>query len=269
MHPFQKKHTDHPFCTGSSSLQKSIINLSEESQLEAAITASLQESEPQNSDNHTIIFSDDSDTDYISLSPGRKTEDPPCSLSDVRSVGKSSLHTEEMNSNDRNGTEAANCFNGVACSSADNKSNKTRKRPSNNVDGGWSGKKRRTDVDPVCTAMDNIELTRSLSEEESVVPKKPVNGKGRAKGGKGKGKAGGGHQRGAATIVSMSEDTMRGCSVEELLTAGDICKGDISIILFRLPDGTRLQKTFLSNHPIRVSLTLAPIMNINYLTVRN
>lgn len=231
------------------SLQKSIVNLSEESQLEAAITASLQESEPNNSDTPTLIFSDDSDTEC--LSPDRRTEDPQRT---VRSVGKSSLHTEEMKSGDRD-TEAATGFNGVTCSTTAGTS-KTRKRPSNNVGSEWSGKRRRMDMDPVCSAMDSIELTRSLSEEESLVRKKPLNVKGkRAKRGegKGKGKAGGGCGQEAG--VSTPEDccSMRGCCVEDLLAAGDIHKEDVSLILFRLPDGTRLQKTFLSNHPIRVS----------------
>lgn len=235
------------------SLQKSIVNLSEESQLEAAITASLQESEPNNSDTPTLIFSDDSDTEC--LSPDRRTEDPQRT---VRSVGKSSLHTEEMKSGDRD-TEAATGFNGVTCSTTAGTS-KTRKRPSNNVGSEWPGKRRRMDMDPVCSAMDSIELTRSLSEEESLVRKKPLNGKGkRAKGGKGKGKAVGGCGQEAG--VSTPEDccSMRGCCVEDLLAAGDIHKEDVSLILFRLPDGTRLQKTFLSNHPIRVSPSMQEV----------
>lgn len=232
------------------SLQKSVINLSEESQLEAAITASLLESKPQAANN--LVFSDDSDTDYISLSPDKKTEplhSHKSSNSGVRSVGKSSVHVEGVCSGGRT-TESSNGM-------ATGKTCKTRKRPSNGGDDGLSRKKMRADIDPVCVAIDNIELTQSLSEEEGFSgSSRAVNGRGKR--GKGKGKAKGGKSSGKQVAVPGpvgGEDgsIVQGCSVEEMLAAGDIQKEEVSLILFRLPDGTRLQKSFLCNHPVRVS----------------
>lgn len=42
-------------------------------------------------------------------------------------------------------------------------------------------------------------------------------------------------------------------TVEELLVAGVVRQEEVSQILFRLPDGTRLHKSFLCKEPIRVS----------------
>lgn len=226
------------------SLQKSVLNLSEESQLEAAIKASLLESKPHNADNHTLVFSDDSDTDYITLSPDKRekmTVD-----SGVRSVGKSSAHTEGVSSGGRSGkVESAN---GVA-------TRMTRKRASNETDGEWArGKRMRTNIDPVCVAIDNIELTHEDGLGESRVA---INGRG--KGGrrrKGKGKA---------KSCNIPEPTSKDCrSVEEMLAAGSISKEDVSLILFRLPDGTRLQKSFLCNHPVQVCIVCAVPFHLYY-----
>ena len=50
-------------------------------------------------------------------------------------------------------------------------------------------------------------------------------------------------------------------SVEELLESGTIEKHEVSHILFRLPDGSRLQKAFISSHPIKV---MGGIFNVSY-----
>ena len=47
----------------------------------------------------------------------------------------------------------------------------------------------------------------------------------------------------------LSSDTT---DVEKLLETGAIGKDEVSHILFRLPDGTRLQKAFICSHPIKV-----------------
>lgn len=41
-------------------------------------------------------------------------------------------------------------------------------------------------------------------------------------------------------------------SVEELLKSGSVGSHEVSHILFRLPDGSRLQKAFICSHPIKV-----------------
>lgn len=42
-------------------------------------------------------------------------------------------------------------------------------------------------------------------------------------------------------------------TVEKLVETGAIGKDEVSHILFRLPDGTRVQKTFICSHPIKVN----------------
>jgi hypothetical protein len=196
------------------------------------------ESKPQG--NHTLAFSDDdSDTDYISLSPSRRTGD---SATAFQSVGESSTLTQRVSGSGR--TEAANSANGVIDLTTGRDTRKSRKRPSP-VDCGYSGKRMRADIDPVCIAIDNIELTRSLSGDGGNMA---VNGS-RGRKGKGKAKVGNppGEQGMAAPPLSAS-----GPSVEEMLAAGDISKDAVSLILFRLPDGTRLHKSFLCNHSVKV-----------------
>ena len=211
------------------SLQKSVINLSEESQLEAAIKASLLESKPHN--DHTLVFSDDSDTDYIALSPDKRER--KAVGSGVQSIGKSSAHTDGVSSGGR--SESAN---GVA-------TRRTRKRPSNDTDDERAGgKKMRTNIDPVCVAIDNIDLTPSVTEEDRL---SGVAVNGRGKGRRGRGRKG---KERHLTEPATGEDCRR--SVEEMLAAGSISKGDVSVILFRLPDGTRLQQSFLCSHSVQV-----------------
>lgn len=50
-------------------------------------------------------------------------------------------------------------------------------------------------------------------------------------------------------------------SVEELLKCGSIGNHEVSYILFRLPDGSRLQKAFICSHPIKVT---GDILFINF-----
>lgn len=51
-----------------------------------------------------------------------------------------------------------------------------------------------------------------------------------------------------STTVNNSDTN----SVEELLRSGSIGNYEVSRILFRLPDGSRLQKAFICSHPIKV-----------------
>ena len=107
-------------------------------------------------------------------------------------------------------------------------------------------------------AIDNIELTQSTSTGGLVVAdstdSRLFNGKGR-KGKRSKGK-------GKARTTEVDPETPADCidtttttaMVEELLASGDLHKDEVTQILFRLPDGTRLQKSFLSKHPISVSV---------------
>ena len=239
-------------------LQNSVINLSEESQLEAAIKASLQEVCPQATDRQTIVFSDDSDVDYITFSPDEETDtlihssqERDNTLTGAKTIGQPSQASGGI-SNDGRTTDPASLYN----YEDDIHIVKSRKRLSDNKDDqNCPRKKARTDVDPMCVAIDNMELTQSVPNESLVtkdsMDSRMLNGKGR-KGKKGKGKGKAKAEETDPVSRGKCDDTMH--SVEELLASGDICKDEVSQILFRLPDGTRLQKCFLSKHPISVSI---------------
>lgn len=180
--------------------------------------------------------------------------------SDTKTVGQPSVATGGASNNDR--TKA-----GVEFSVSDDSKYRTlagsRKRLSSNNDElkDCPRKRTRTDLDPVCLAIDNIELTRSMSTDNPDVgstDRKISNGKGkRGNNSKGKGKA-----KASETDFVSGDSTSNSLdvTVEELLESGDIHKDDVTQILFRLPDGTRLQKSFLSKHPISVSrLCLAKV----------
>ncbi len=215
--------------------QESIIDLSEESQLEAAITASLEAA-----DNCVLVFSDDSDTDHASRNPDRNKEDP--------------LHHHETTSGGRR------VVKDIRTGGANEMATKgilTRKRLSGSVAGTGREKRMRTDMDPMCKAIDGIELTNSLPEEcvgESSNKVVVVNGKEkRGKRGKGRGKAKGKCKQ-QEVAAPFSDEDVAGCTVDELLARGDIRKEDVSWLLFRLPDGTRCQQSFLCTHPVRVRM---------------
>lgn len=52
------------------------------------------------------------------------------------------------------------------------------------------------------------------------------------------------------TLITINNNSTN--SVEELLKSGSIRSHEVSHILFRLPDGSRLQKAFICSHPIKV-----------------
>lgn len=244
-------------------LQNSVINLSEESQLEAAIKASLQEVCPQATERQTIVFSDDSDVDYISVSPDGETDSQETisTLPGAKTIGQPSQAPGGIDGDDRtkDSADPASSYN------YDYKTHiKSRKRLSSNNEGDQDcpRKKAHTDVDPMCVAIDNMELTQLVPSEGLVlkhsVDNRIFNGKGRkGKKGKGKGKA-----KAEETDPVSRENYVD--TVEELLASGDIHKDEVSQILFRLPDGTRLQKCFLSKHPISVSVCLGSIQQVLY-----
>lgn len=52
------------------------------------------------------------------------------------------------------------------------------------------------------------------------------------------------------TLITINNNSTN--SVEELLKSGSVGNHEVSHILFRLPDGSRLQKAFICSHPIKV-----------------
>lgn len=64
---------------------------------------------------------------------------------------------------------------------------------------------------------------------------------------------------GVQSQTTLNFDSDTNClspTVEELLESGSVRKHEVSHILFRLPDGARLQKAFICSHPIEVNLII-------------
>ena len=125
----------------------------------------------------------------------------------------------------------------------------TRKRP-------------KTDPDPVCNATNNIELLRLSSVENVGVDRRDDRAR-KQEGGGGEGERGGGRggkRRRAATSKESSCDIIsagKGSAdvdphVGGMVERGELQKDQVSQILFRMPDGSRLLKTFLSTACVRV-----------------
>ena len=114
-------------------------------------------------------------------------------------------------------------------------------------------KKSRTNIDPMCAAINNIELERphfedargsDVSDDRKYSRIEEVR----------RGKSATASDSGHASITNSShEDVVGGSTLDEQVVSGRIHKDEVSQILFRFPDGVRLQKTFLSSNLIRVS----------------
>ncbi len=166
---------------------------SEESQLEAAIKASLKEVEISKKKQQVLVFSDDSDIDCISLDSseeGEKTLD----TEDVEFMGNSSggtsIKTRLLD------VEYRGTYNGSIANGATGNS---RKRPS------WG----RDD---------------ELSDE---LPRKMMR-------------------------ADISESVERDGISESGAGSSNSTTDDVNLILFRLPDGSRIQHKFINTHPIKV-----------------
>ncbi len=228
--------------------------------MEAAIKASLLEIKPSILNNtHSDSFSDYSDKEYISLSSDEESS-PSCealsNASVVKSIGQSSsLLANEVDSGGRTDIYEKESLANRTSSDHHILYSQNRKRPSNIRHGGYVDaprKKIRTELDPVCTAINNIELVRSKSdsvERDSAFMKVRVNGKTS----KGKGKATDPPKKSLDGKAQHSDEMMEHGSIEDRVSSGVINMDDVSQILFRLPDGSRLQKSFLCKSTIRVS----------------
>lgn len=214
------------------------------------------------------MFSDDSDTDYVSLSPDVRGETPTTSnaaVTDVRSIGQPSVLAEGVNDGGRTGLIKESVTHNTISFGGDNCVKSRKRLNSDSLREEEPRKKRRSDIDPMCAAIDDIELAPNDHVGKDSTHNKLVNGKGRkGKRSKGKEKARGEGpctkvRVGTSVPVNLTSDPGESVNtehtVEELLASGHLCKDEVSQILFRLPDGSRLQKSFLCNHPISVSIT--------------
>jgi len=239
--------------------QGSIINKSEQSQLEAAIQASLEELSHRtaivvtsdSSDNELLLSTSDDDEMGVAL-----TRAMTRSRAVVRSQGKSSSRSE-VAASER--IHVASLLN----------SEGSRKRRSNELteEGGGSAKKKtRTNLEPMCDAINNIELNRLMSvetKEDDVEPFTDSTKDGRGGAKKGRGKGGHRSKRKSAgsgtTGLSSDESAGKVSSPQkpdpgDLLQSGSLQKEQVSQILFRMPDGSRLHKTFMSSSPVQVGI---------------
>ena len=183
----------------------------------------------------------------------------------------SSLNSDNINDGERTNSLFMNEI--VDFTNPGFKGFQSRKRRSNDSYEETAIKRIRSDIDPVCVAINNIALAQSLSNTTVQVDSpdcKMVNGKTKSEQCKGKGK----HKYGNSTAQSKGNSKTKGGNVTnetsevdslakskgesdivEQLASGDIHKDDISRILFRLPNGTRLQKNFMCEQPLQVSIT--------------
>ncbi len=161
---------------------------SEESQLEAAIQASIKEAQVSAKKQQVLVFSDDSDIDCVSLisSEGDDTLDTGDVMYTGNSSGGTSTQTRLLD------VEYHGTCNGSVVSGATGSS---RKRPF------W-----RRD-DEMCDELPRKMMRADIS--------------------------------GSVERDGMSESGAVSCS-------------DLYLILFRLPDGTRIQHKFISSCPIKV-----------------
>lgn len=220
--------------------------MSEQTQLEAAIRASLDDID----NGPLVISSENSDTEHVSLSSDDDT-DNPAKLQEttpriVKSLGQSSQADSKM--------EAKHSV--ILPSHAIN-----RKRVSavNDNDDVGCVKRARTDLEPMCNAINNIELENSLpkdSPDSDVRVNTHDRSMKSSSSRRGKARTGSGGNGSASTsdpLMNNSSAIVTEETPEEQLTSGRIHKDDVSHILFRLPDGSRLHKSFLSTDLIRVS----------------
>ncbi len=135
-----------------------------------------------------------------------------------------------------------------------------RKRQSAAVkDDGYPSatKKPRTDLDPVCSAMNNIGLDHLLAEgnlHTTVISNQASGDRGKGggcKGGKKKVKTAATEDTSCDTTASK-RSAKPAVDPDVMLKNGELLKEEVSHILLRMPDGSRLHKTFLRSAPVKV-----------------
>ena len=249
-------------------LQSSVVELSEQSQLEAAIQASLQDCpSPTKKTKYELIFSDSDDdgNDHTSLNSGgvsdmdetdegcmggtdtvdiagdpdvlastsfkwTVTTDPPTKLTSLTATS-CDINTKPVDSH------------GVSIDDVKNsqpqqirKNRKLESSPSSSQEELPRKVLRSKDSDDCYSPV--MRSQRKCSKSDPVKPQSPN---------KSKCNVGNGTQPQA----TLKSDTT---TLEEQVVTGAIQRDEVSYILFRLPDGSRLQKAFVCSHPIKVNL---------------
>ena len=69
---------------------------------------------------------------------------------------------------------------------------------------------------------------------------------------RGKGRVGATVKQKGVSTMQMTDGAGSCLSVEEQIASGSISKDEVSQIVVRMPDGSRVQKSFVCHHPIKV-----------------
>ena len=253
------------------------MELSEQSQLEAAIQASLQDCHPASDatkrrSKYELVFSDSED-DPLSLSSDAvsdmdETDEGWMGSANVVDDAVGLAHTSTSNSltplNSASSTvKLKQCersvLEGDVEESQPELSRKKRKRTSSHLSIQYENPRKVLRSNTSKNNDIHYPVRRSQNQWNSACSKsqESLGSQQRSKNQKKKTFANGAQEQ--TGLNSSSNTTSVACiDVEKLLETGAIRKDEVSHLLFRLPDGTRLQKTFICSHPIKVNLDRTP-----------
>lgn len=232
-------------------MQSSVVELSEQSQLEAAIQESLLYSKSSSSKRtkYQLVFSDsdDEEIDTISLSSGTDNDteemDGGCTSIELGSQGSTqslfkSSKSEHLSVSKikKKAADKSILQGGTAESQPEpEQSRRTRKRTSSQSSAQDELPRKILRFNATQgnnKSLDQVELQSVSSRKpecSATLKKKVANG------------------------IQVEESVTPSTTVETLLETGSIGKDEVSHILFRLPDGSRLHKKFVCSHPIKVN----------------
>lgn len=241
------------------------MELSEQSQLEAAIQASLHDCQASTnavntSSKYELVFSESEsdENDVVSLSSD--------SRSDIDEIDGGLMSTSNIDLHSDNDTQAHTSTKEVDASvvtdspvmasidsdyevrlkpvaihdndpllQRDSKESRPRNRKRNSSQSSLESERPRKVLKASSSNMSDYSLGRSQREKPKRSKDPAVKQSPKQK---------------SQTLITINNSCSS--SVEDLLRCGSIESREVSHILFRLPDGSRLQKAFICSHPIKV-----------------
>lgn len=278
MHTIHPKENERLYILIYFMIQDSVADLSEESQIEAAIKASLQEAisddkagKTNSTTKYHLVFSDDSEEECITVSSDEATcsdmdtdigSSQPVQLSSKRTK-KSCVKTDDSYSPTCSTTTVPLLNNTDNDDVVELKSSDIKFNKQNTSSHKRHNRKRhlssRSVNSPLGSASKVLRIDDSDEDEEST--HHTVNAAEATCNSNSKGKSSMSRIRTKArkgtTESGHSAWNSNETNIEELLASGLVKKEDLAHIVFRLPDGTRIQKAFISIHPIKVSFIQA------------
>ena len=226
------------------------MELSEQSQLEAAIQESLRncQTSSRKSSKYQLVFSDsdDDEVDTISLSSDSDVDEVDGACTSVELGSETLTHTSaEPSTNDRFPMcTTSNVKMKPVDETQHEELRRNRKRTSSQSSAQDELPRKvlrssAAQVNPHFVESQNISSRNGKHSTTLVSPagqsekrRNVLNGK---------------------RFEDSRDSSTSSTTVEQLLETGAIGKDKVSHILFRLPDGSRLQKVFICSHPIQVS----------------